>query len=219
MRPLCRRRALTPWHAFRANQQSPEPVRTSTPSGRSRGSQFPVAELARGFVRVVRATPELQILIRAGAARAERDDMVVFDETCFATATIPVHKRATTFVAGPDSPSHRGWNMARRRWTHTRMPGPCRRRQLGPFHVLEQQRQGPIDNGRRVAVRNLMPQKGTQAFESGERLLVHGDPNEIAFRCEWRDEGPRRPRGSLLRGCQLSPATPLPRTRYPVGAG
>jgi len=115
----------------------------------------------------VRAAAQFDVLERRQAAVAVRVDMVELEQATFAAAAaVGTCECAARAVARPDFATHFGWDMARR-------PAGCRPgnplrpprrflRHLAELPLLQfrhQERQRPVDDLRRISVRDLMPQE------------------------------------------------------------
>src|SRR5260221_3949814 len=61
-------------------------------------------------------------------------------------------------------------------------PRPLGRPQLGPLHLLEEEREGAVEDGARIAVRDLATKKGLNASKLVVALLADRELDSIAVR-------------------------------------
>ena len=118
--------------------------------------------------------------------------MVKFQASAFAAATSGADERALPAIARPDAPPNRRRNVAgscgdspTRLWSSGRSP-------LGLLEVLHQHRQGAIDDRRRVAIRNGVPQQVLGAAQRLIGLLAHRELQPVTRRRQWGDDRPAR---------------------------
>src|SRR3954454_13682142 len=108
--------------------------------------------MAFRFIRVVRATAELQVVARRLAAVRVRDDVIELEKPTFPTAPLRSDKSALSRVAPPDLTFDRRWNVSRPRCGLARSLRSHRRRELRLLEFCHEQRQGAIEDRRGVRI-------------------------------------------------------------------
>lgn len=119
-----------------------------------------IPEEDAGFMLIVRTTPELDVIRRRDTAGRVWRDVVELEERGFAAPAGAPDERAASLVAPahlpPDSRRYvaspaTARPAARSRGCHTRKPSP--------LEIVDQQRQGAIENRVEISIRHGMPRK------------------------------------------------------------
>ena len=86
--------------------------------------------------------------------------MVKLEKTAFSAAALGSDKRAACLITRPDGAPYGGWDVARwRRCSSSCVAWSGDGSRLGLFQVFQEQRQRPIEDHRRIAVRHAVPQE------------------------------------------------------------
>jgi hypothetical protein len=125
---------------------------------------------------------------------AVRVDVVELEQSAFAAASpLGTRERAARAVARPDRAAHLGRDMARDLWGRRRPRRPLRPRrpprpilrQLGELPLLQfrhQDRQRPVDDLGRIAIRDLVPQEFLRQTQLGMRRSARRELNLVGRR-------------------------------------
>jgi hypothetical protein len=119
---------------------------------------------------VVRSTSQRKILDRRRAAERKRNNVVELQAAGLGAASVRTNKPAPAFVTLPDFPPDRCGKMprsgrGRRAGVPRPRPGALGRRDFRLLELIHEQREGPIENRRRIAIRIRVPQEILRAFE------------------------------------------------------
>jgi hypothetical protein len=179
------------------------------------GEQRARAKVLHRLVLIVRATANLNVLGRRRTTARERDDVVEFQEPCLIAPAFRTGEGAAATVARPHGAAHGGGDVtaaladiARR----TRRPRLCELRSL---EVRDQQRQRPIDNLRRIAVRHRMPQQVLRAPQLVVRFAADGELHLVPLGRERPGSPPRRSVMCVAGRQVLAAAVPRHRSWHP----
>jgi len=143
------------------------------------------------FVRVVRPTSQGQILDARLTSRSVRDEVVKLEESSLGTPTICADESALAAITFPDKATD-----VRRHSPRvgdggdggTRRVGLC---QSSPFELIDEHRQGSFDNRRWITGRQGVAQQVLRPAEILVSLSTHRDLDQVSFRRERHDLGPR----------------------------
>jgi hypothetical protein len=143
------------------------------------------------FVRVVSSASQSQILNTRLASRRIRDDMVELEESGLGAPTVRADERALAGIAVPHEAADTRGHSAR---VGDGADGGPRRgglRQPPSLELIDEDRQGPFDNGRRVTGRQSMTQQVLSPSELLVRLSADRDLDQVPLWRERRDHGAR----------------------------
>ncbi len=106
---------------------------------------------------IVRTAPELNVVCRRRATRGMGRDVMELEETLLgAAAAMAAHEGAPAPVAEPDRALHFSRDVARTMCSTPALARVVRRRELLLGQVLQERRQRPIEDRRRIPVRDLV---------------------------------------------------------------
>jgi hypothetical protein len=142
-----------------------------------------------GLVSVVDAAQQAKVLDRRSASSRERDDVVEFQEAPLVTPPASFgHECAAPSVTVPDRALDLGRDMSR---AGRRLParmGMLGRREFLLRQVLEQHRQGPLEDRARIAVGNHVSQQFLREPQLLARLLRDGELDLVAVGRKGRND-------------------------------
>src|SRR5215472_1873804 len=150
------------------------------------------AEPVLRFERVVRPASELQVVHRRWAPISEWNHVVDFEAATLRATTGGAHERALASITPPHFPAYGSWNMPRVLLRGSRDAARTLRcRKASSFELLEQERQGALEDNRWIAVRDLMPHQVLDPSQLVVHLPAYGDLDFVSLRRERSNEAPR----------------------------
>jgi hypothetical protein len=147
--------------------------------------------MRHGLVRVVCSTAQRQILNTRLASSRIRDDMVELEETRLPAPSVGADERAPAGIALPHEAADVRRHSARVGDGADGGPRRAGLRQPSSLELIDEYRQGSLDNGRRITGRQSMAQQVLSPAELFVRFSADGDPDHVSFRRERRDSGVR----------------------------
>jgi len=133
------------------------------------------------LVLIVATTAKLEILHFCGTASSKRHKVMDLEKTPFGAAALLSGERALSSITGPDLAPDRGGYVSRAGARVSRGSGSGRCGQPRSFQILDEQRQGGVDDCRWISVGDHMAEEILGAPKIVVRLARDGDLILVEF--------------------------------------